>query len=86
MGLRIQVAPNPNFHPLSGRGLKVSSMVEPVSRRHSGKTIVVVVLDKAYERDVEGVRGRNDYYKSNLTKVRALVYEGGMQVASGILW
>jgi len=65
---------------------EISSMVIKVSREHSDKPIVVVAIDKVYERHVGGVRRRNDYYKSNLSMVRGFVYEAGKQVASNVLW
>jgi hypothetical protein len=61
--------------------------VTKVSRKHSDKPIIVVTLDKGYERQVEGIRNRNDYYKSKLRSVKGSVYEGGKEVIpSTLLW
>ena len=82
--------------PLRGRGCernlipcwdeKVRLLVEGVSRKHCGKPIIVVTLDKVYERQVEGIRRRTEYYQSKLKLVRGFVYEGGKEVASDTLW
>ena len=62
------------------------TMVTMVSRKHSDKLIIVVTLDKVYERQVEGIRNRTDYYKSKLSSVHGFVYEGGKEAASSTLW
>ncbi len=55
--------------------------------KHSDKPIIVVALDKVYERQVEGIRNRNDYYKSRLRNVKGFVYQGGEEVIhSTLLW
>jgi hypothetical protein len=86
------------FYPVTpkGRGLKRAmppsldaatlTMVTKVSRKHPGKPIIVVTLEKVYERQVEGIRNRNDYYKSKLSSVQGFVYEGGKEVTHSILW
>ena len=65
---------------------EISSMVTKVSHEHSDKPIVVVAIDKVYERHVKGIRRRHVVYKSKLTKVWGFVYEAGERVASNVLW
>lgn len=67
-------------------GAEIASKVAEVSHAHSGKPIIVVTLDKVYERQVEGIRRRTDYYKSKLRSVKGFAYEGGKEVASCTLW
>jgi len=65
---------------------EISSKVTKVSHEHSDKPIVVVAIDKVYERHVKGIRRRHVVYKSKLTKVWGFVYEAGERVASNVLW
>lgn len=86
------------FYPVSptGRGRERTmpppqdaaavAMITEVSGEYPGRPIVVIALGKAYERQVEGIRNRNDYYKSTLISVEGLVYEGGKEVARSTLW
>ena len=62
------------------------TMVTKVSREHPNKPIIMVTLDKVYERQAEGIRNKNDYYKSRLSSVQGFVYEGGKEVTSSPLW
>ncbi|MCX5647687.1 MAG: hypothetical protein NTX40_01105 [Planctomycetota bacterium] len=65
---------------------EISSTVTKVSHEYPDKPIVVVALDKVYERHVKGIRRRHVVYKSKLTKVWGFVYEAGERVASNVLW
>ncbi len=61
--------------------------VKKVSRKHPDRPIVVVTLDKVYDHQVEGIRNRNDYYKSKLWSVKGFAYEGGKEVIQNtLLW
>ena len=57
-----------------------------ISLQHPSKPLIVVTLEKKYERAVKGVRKRNDYYKGESTAVHGFLYEGGAEKAHIVLW
>jgi hypothetical protein len=64
----------------------IFTTVTNISRKYPDKPIIVVTLDKIYEGQVEGIRTRNDYYKSQLSSVNGVVFERGKEITSRILW
>jgi hypothetical protein len=71
---------------LSPQDTGVFETVTELSCKYQDKPIIVVTLDKIYEHQVEGIRKRNDYYKSKLSSVSGVVFEGGKEITSRILW
>jgi hypothetical protein len=60
--------------------------VKKVSAGYPDKPIIVVTVDKIYERQREGIRRRNEYYWSRLSQVRGYSYEGGEESTSLTLY
>jgi hypothetical protein len=57
-----------------------------VSSNYPNKAIIVVTMDKSYNRRNTGVRSRNEYYWGELSKVMGVLYEQGREVASLLLY
>jgi len=56
--------------------------VARVSRKYAEKPIIVITLDKTYQRQTKGIRARREYYWSELRSVKGFLYEGGKETAS----
>jgi len=65
---------------------QAQNAVIELSRRYQGKTIIVVALNKVFDREVEGIRNRNDYYRCRLSNVRAFLYRNGRPPTPNQLW
>lgn len=57
---------------------EVLDAVAGVTRTHRGKPLVVVTLDKLYERTVAPIRTRNDYYKGATRRFEGLLFVDGV--------
>jgi hypothetical protein len=60
--------------------------VKKVSASYPDKEIIVVTVDKVYERHPEGIRTRSKYYWSTLSQVSGFSYEGGEERVSLTLY
>jgi len=65
---------------------QAQNALKELSCDHKDKTIIVVALNKVYEREVEGIRSRNDYYRCRLDRVDAYCYRRGDLSAQTQLW
>jgi len=65
---------------------QAQSAVIKLSRQYWNKTIIVVALNKVFERQVEGIRNRNDYYRCRLSNVQAFLYRNGCPATPNQLW
>ncbi len=67
---------------LSARDEETIREVVRVSSNHPQKAVIVVALDKLYDRQQAGVRTRSEYYCGQLSMVMAYLYEHGQEMAS----
>ena len=58
-------------------GGKILSQVKPISEQYPDKGIVVITIDKQFDRRLKGIRSRNDYYKCTPKSIRGILLVGG---------
>jgi len=59
--------------------------VRHVTERHPTKPIIIISLDKTYQRIREGIRAQNEYYKGEPSRIQGFLYENGQEVEQIIL-
>lgn len=65
---------------------KALSEVEKVTRENKGKPIIVITMDKKYNRNISGVRLRNEYYRGQPNLLEGRFYQDGVLLKHIILW
>jgi hypothetical protein len=65
---------------------EIASRVREVSQAHPDRPVIVVTLNKDYDRQVEGIRCRTVCYQSKLMSVQGCAYEGGKEGTPKTLW
>jgi predicted translin family RNA/ssDNA-binding protein len=65
---------------------EIKTEIFALSREHANKCTVAIVLEKEYQRDVNGLRQRNDHYRGSVSQVYAQMYETGKCGSSIQLW
>lgn len=60
---------------------QVFEATSKLSLRYPDKSIIVITLDKMYERQSEGIRARNEYYWGTPSTIKGFLYRNGEQVA-----
>jgi len=60
---------------------QVFEATSKLSATYPDKSIIVITLDKIYERQSEGVRARNEYYWGTPSTIKGFLYRNGEQVA-----
>jgi hypothetical protein len=48
-----------------------------VSESFPGKPVILVTVDKVFERSITGIRARNDYYRGAPSAIKGVLYLGG---------
>lgn len=60
--------------------------VQEVSANNPEKSIIVMILEKAYRKQKEGIRSRSEYYFGEMEKVEGYLYKNGKEKHLGVLW
>lgn len=69
---------NRNFpNPLPPQFIK---NIREVSSRHRDKSIVLIAIEKKYDRTIAGIRAMNEYYMGSPCKISIRLYEKGKEV------
>ena len=56
--------------------------VARVSALYPQKSIILITLDKKYERQKEGIRKHNEYYFSSASLIKAFLFEQGKEITA----
>ena len=54
--------------------------VRRVTERYPTKPIIIISLDKTYQRIREGIRAQNEYYKGEPSRIQGSLYENGQEM------
>lgn len=60
---------------------EIISLTQEISEQYSDKGIVVITLDKHYDRKHTGIRAHSDYYKCTPTTIQGVLVAGGKEIA-----
>ena len=59
---------------------QIFKTISQVSRKYQTKTLIIITLDKQYERQPNGIRKLSDYYYGNPSEIRCFLYRGGRRI------